>query len=612
MTYSNRVITDLVARDITQSRAGQLEAFLEAVTDGVVAFDDRGHVLVMNTAARRLLALAAKQGTAALPVAKQRRPAQARDEREQPLPEERWVSLHARLLAGETLIGTVTEELRARELGGREVALSVSGSPVRDRHGRIIGSVEILRDVTEQRRLAMQTRAALEALVAMAEELVLAGAATSEDAGQSGDMQRRARGARARASADTVAQRLAEMMQLVTGSRRVGIIAEGPQEYRTRLVAAVGATEKEVEECWRTQGPGRGERLVDLLPPAVVARLERGESIPIDFAQPEFARVPNLFGSRSILLAPMRLGGWLVGHIELDNGQVDHAFTPDELALAAGTAQLAALVLERDRLLREREEAHANELALREANRRMDEFLAVATHELRAPVMASLLGVGLAERRAHKLLDRVPAGESELVSQVDKMQRDLAQAEESVKYLSRLVTDLLDASRTRGGQLDIRLEPTDLAAIVRDSVARQRLMSPSRTIYLHLPVVVPVPMLADADRIGQVVTNYLSNALKYAPEDRPVEVRLQVRSGRAHVSVRDEGPGLPVEEQGHIWERYYQAPGIRASTGTSVGLGLGLYISREIVRAHGGQVGVRSVPGEGSTFWFTLPVASRN
>jgi signal transduction histidine kinase len=87
-----------------------------------------------------------------------------------------------------------------------------------------------------------------------------------------------------------------------------------------------------------------------------------------------------------------------------------------------------------------------------------------------------------------------------------------------------------------------------------------------------------------------------------------VEVGLRVHGGRARVSVRDQGPGLPSEEQRRIWERYHQVPGIRANAGTSVGLGLGLYLSREIVTVHGGQVGVRSAPGKGSTFWFTLPL----
>jgi signal transduction histidine kinase len=302
------------------------------------------------------------------------------------------------------------------------------------------------------------------------------------------------------------------------------------------------------------------------------------------------------------------VGGRLVGFNGLDYGPVEHTFTPDELALAAGAAQLVALVLQREQLLREREEARANALALRETNRRMDEFLAVAAHELRAPVMTTLLAVEQAQRSAQGLSDRTPVHEDEASVKLVELQRHLAHADDSVERLRHLIADLLDLSRTHVGQLDVHPEPADLAAILSDAVARQRVLDPTRTIHLQLPTTVPIQVMADAVRISQVVANYLGNALKYSPGDRAVEVGLRVHGGRARVSVRDQGPGLPSEEQRRIWERYHQVPGIRANAGTSVGLGLGLYLSREIVTVHGGRVGVRSAPGKGSTFWFTLPL----
>jgi signal transduction histidine kinase len=115
-----------------------------------------------------------------------------------------------------------------------------------------------------------------------------------------------------------------------------------------------------------------------------------------------------------------------------------------------------------------------------------------------------------------------------------------------------------------------------------------------------------------AGRIGQVATNYLSNALKYSAPDRPVAVSLQVGEGEATVRVRDEGPGLTPEQRAQVWERYQRVAGVAiqdSAQGTGGGLGLGLHISRSIVEQHGGSVGVESTPGRGSTFWFTLPVA---
>jgi signal transduction histidine kinase len=114
--------------------------------------------------------------------------------------------------------------------------------------------------------------------------------------------------------------------------------------------------------------------------------------------------------------------------------------------------------------------------------------------------------------------------------------------------------------------------------------------------------------MADPDRIGQVVTNYLTNALKYSIAAMPVDVHLTVEQGLARVAVRDRGPGLPLEEQQRLWQRFYRVAGINVRSGSGVGLGLGLYICRSIIERHYGEVGVQSAPGQGSTFWFTLPL----
>jgi signal transduction histidine kinase len=120
-----------------------------------------------------------------------------------------------------------------------------------------------------------------------------------------------------------------------------------------------------------------------------------------------------------------------------------------------------------------------------------------------------------------------------------------------------------------------------------------------------------VLILADADRIAQVLINYLTNALKYSPETEPIEIGLEVQKRRARVWVRDHGLGLPLAEQEHIWERFHRAKGVKVQSGSGVGLGIGLFISRTIIELHHGQVGVQSSPGQGATFWFSLPLAEK-
>jgi signal transduction histidine kinase len=139
-------------------------------------------------------------------------------------------------------------------------------------------------------------------------------------------------------------------------------------------------------------------------------------------------------------------------------------------------------------------------------------------------------------------------------------------------------------------------------------VEEQRYPIPLRPIRLALPPGETMPVLADADRIRQVVINYVTNALKFAPPDRPIEVGARREGGQARVWVRDEGPGVGQDDQERIWERGYQV-GVAQHSGSRIGLGLGLYISRSLIEGHWGQVGVESVPGQGATFWFTLPLA---
>jgi signal transduction histidine kinase len=123
-----------------------------------------------------------------------------------------------------------------------------------------------------------------------------------------------------------------------------------------------------------------------------------------------------------------------------------------------------------------------------------------------------------------------------------------------------------------------------------------------------LPPEQVVPVLADAERIIRVISSYLANALSYAPADQPVTVQLTAAGAVARVSVHDQGLGISREEQGHIWERLYRAKGTAVQHELDLSVGLGFYLSRAFIEGHHGSVGVQSEPGQGTTFWFTLPV----
>jgi PAS domain S-box-containing protein len=277
--------------------------------------------------------------------------------------------------------------------------------------------------------------------------------------------------------------------------------------------------------------------------------------------------------------------------------------------------RLVSIVLdqsERKELEQERKEAEAREWAASEVTRQMDEFFALATHDIRSPVTAVKGNVQLAQRQVDRLKEALRVGNNLDSNLADAAVASLSTARTSVDRLVRLTNLLFDTAQARSGKLEMQFERSDLAAVVREQVAAERIATPGRTIHLDAPLE-PVFVLGDADRLGQVLSNYLTNALKYSPDDQPVAVKIEVVENQAVVSVTDHGPGLPLDEQSRVWELFHRVPGIEVQLGSSEAsrsLGLGLHICKQLVELHpGGRVGVESVLGEGSTFWFRLPLA---
>jgi signal transduction histidine kinase len=573
-------------------RAAQLETTFDALVDGVLVFDAHARLLRINNATRRLLGLAASGADGFFNQSVGERMIRLRMRHRDGTPVAPDQDPQQRVLRGEVLPGFEADDYLLRALDGREICANICGAPMRDERGGIAGGVLIMRDVTERRRLEGRTHEALLALLTVTSTLLAPSSS-----------QVREHGARA------IAQRLINLTRSVLGCRRVAISVLDPTTDVLHTLAISGLT-PEQERQWQAEQEAlerQGTRFDDGPDQLIIAQLRTGETITLDLTRPPHNAAPNPYNIRNVLIAPMSIGDTLVGLLTYDYGDEDHVYTQAELLLAGGLARLAALMLERERLLRQSAEDRARALALKQANARMDEFLGIASHELKTPLTSIKANVQLTERRLHSL----DPSSTNLVDQLRRaagarelMERSLRQ----VDRLDRLVADLLDVSRIHAGRLELRREPVDLAVIVRDTVHEQQVAWLERQIVLTLPEG-PVPLEADADRIGQVVTNYLTNALKYSADEAPVAVMLEVDQGMARVAVRDQGPGLPPKEQLHVWERFHRAEGVEVQSGSGVGLGLGLHISREIIERHGGSVGLESAVGAGSTFWFTLPLA---
>ncbi|MCC6552830.1 MAG: GAF domain-containing sensor histidine kinase [Polyangiaceae bacterium] len=387
-----------------------------------------------------------------------------------------------------------------------------------------------------------------------------------------------------------------------------------------------------------------GEQLKRLGPPdpesptGILRLLEEGravltpEATEADLAagarDPAHLDVMRAIAPRSSIVVPMRARGRSIGLLWLYTAESGRRYGPDDVALAEDLGRRAALAIDNARLYAEAQAAI----------RARDIFLTVASHELRSPLTALQIQVHSMRRmaaRAASVPGPPPAdptrgsippadatrGSSQshtaLHAQLDGRLPDTAPAPRSlekiaakievaarqVARLTRLVDDLLDVSQIGAGRLKLRLERLDLLALVRDVHARLEGQLAQARCAFELRAEGPVVGLWDRSRLDQVVVNLLSNAMKYGT-GAPISVELESTTSTARLCVRDHGIGIAPEDQARIFDRFERA----VSERHYAGLGMGLWIVRKIVAAHGGSIRVDSKPGAGAAFTVELPL----
>src|SRR5713101_608628 len=228
--------------------------------------------------------------------------------------------------------------------------------------------------------------------------------------------------------------------------------------------------------------------------------------------------------------------------------------------------------------------------ARKELEQRKDDFINMASHELRNPLTVLKLQTSLLHRQLARqgLQDFAPA---------------LSNMEVQINAITRLVEELLDVSKIQAGRLEYLQEMVDLDALLREIADTMQQTHPSHTILVHGAV--QASLIGDRDRLGQVFTNLISNAIKYSPDAQTVEMDLSASPETVTIRVHDHGLGIPREQREKIFERFYRAAGPQQRA--IPGLGMGLYIVAEIIERHGGTIVVDSEVGKGSTFTVTLP-----
>ncbi len=436
-------------------------------------------------------------------------------------------------------------------------------APVRGEDGAVLEVVGLASDVTDLHAAEERLRGQARRLEALAEaSRVFAG------------------GLEYKATLETVARRLAELLgdsaliRMISedGEWLVPVAVYHPDPARAALRRRV------LESSPQRVGEGLTARV-----------LATGDTLRVADLTREFVRRqmkpeywPFLDGACSLLIAPLTHRRQVLGHITLLRDLGGTPYTAEDEALLEDLARRAAQAIENARLYGQ---AQAAVVA-------RDEFLSIASHELRTPLTALRLALENMRRVAAREL---PQGSP----QVEKV---LAASERANLRLENLVEALLDVSRIHMGRLELDVAEVDLGAVAREAVDElsDELAQAGSAVTAEGE---PAVGRWDRLRVGQVVVNLLANAAKYGA-GRPIEVRWGVRGGRAWLSVRDHGIGIEEADQRHIFERFERA----VSSQNYGGLGLGLYIVKRILEAHGGGVTVASRPGEGALFTVELPL----
>jgi signal transduction histidine kinase len=290
-------------------------------------------------------------------------------------------------------------------------------------------------------------------------------------------------------------------------------------------------------------------------------------------------------GLRSLIIAPLVAREQVIGAITLAIMGSARRYSPRDLALATELARSTAQAVDNARLYREAQEA----ILAR------DRFLSIASHELRTPVTSIKGYTYLLRRRAENNGARK-----------ERDLRALRILDEEAERLNRLINQLLDVSRVNSSELSLRLTAVDLGALISRVARTLEPTLEKHTLEIRCATDGPVVVRGDELRLEQVIHNLLQNAVKYTPDGGPIIVTLVKEDRQARFAVTDQGIGIPADELPQLFDRFFRA--VNVEMHRIDGMGLGLYIVRRVVEAHGGDVQVTSELNSGSTFTVNLPL----
>jgi PAS domain S-box-containing protein len=563
------------AENAAHAQSARLQTTLLSIGDAVIATDDQGRVSFLNPVAQKLTGWNEADALGKdLPTIFNIVNQETREPVENP---------YSKVIRTGGVVGLANHTIVIGR-DGTECPIDDSGAPIRNDNGDIIGVVLVFRDVTERVRADRER-----------EELLQ-------------------REQQARADAEAAQQRFAFLAQ-------ASEVLSSSLDYRTTIASVARLAVPEMADWCAVDlasDSGTLERLaVEHVDPAKVQwahELQRryppdpnaptGAYHVMRTGQPEFypeiseemlqaagvdeeqLQIIRDIGFTSAIVAPMATPERTLGVLSLvTTAESGKRFDESDVALARELARRAALAVVNARLY---DEAGS-------AIRARDQFISVASHELKTP-LSSLLGyTQLVQRRTER-----EGGLSE------RDQKALSMVVRQVRRLDRMINSLLDLSRIETGQLNIERGPVDVCALAQRLVEEIRPTLDQHTLEFSCPV---EKMIIEGDefRLEQVLHNLIQNAAKYSPEGGSIEVEVEHKADERQVciAVSDHGIGIPDEAIPSLFTRFFRAHNARQISG----MGIGLYVVREIITLHGGTTSVASKEGEGSTFTLCLPLA---
>jgi PAS domain S-box-containing protein len=551
-------------RESIAKQIQRTETMIAGMSDGVLLVDGDGQSVFINPAGQRLLG----KSEVGVPIEMQPSTYGLRDEHGRQL-EERELPA-ARALSTGRIVQDVTV-LIARETGDR-VVVSMSATPLKE-DGRTSGVVVTFRDITERRALEEQMQVQAE----RAQILADAGAFFSSNIDPA-----------------WVTQAIAERCAEVLGDWSAVILRSGDAKELSvaaiyhRDMTSLGLAWSYIYRQPLIVGDGLIGQVVSTGYPSLTTDVRPS----LDVTNPGTYH-PSPLKLASLLILPLRTRREMIGALIIAANDPDRAMTDDKLPLAEVLAERAALAIENAKLYTEQVDARRK---VEDLSRLKDEFLSIASHELRTPVTSI---------KGYTQLARMLIREGDLSTSEEY----LAIALDQIDRMSRLILELLDVSRIETGRLEIRREQITWPAFVREVVHRHHTAVSDRRFHVSLPDQAKA-VSGDRDRLEQVLGNLLENAVKYSPDGSDVTVTVEDRGDMLVTAVCDRGIGIPADELNLVFERFHR--GRHVSSTNYGGLGLGLYITRQIIERHGGTIWVESREGQGTTFYFSLPAVEQN